>query len=171
MPGVTLDKSKNSGAGDSGELSTWNDNLVYEDFDSSVGDLDRDDTVSSTFDTVYEYTGSGIMAGFVLTLEAMNESDPSKAWYIRLIIDGNDIFFGSAGACSSDFTDQGIYNYDLAGGRTSPVVGIEFNDSTMYYTAPDSKGIAYKTSVEIQIRKASSDKKFLAGYMALSKET
>jgi hypothetical protein len=151
-------------AGGGGSMGAWNSKLRYED----MNDIARDASVSATFTTLYTYTGSGVFAGFNIQCESLDETNTSKSWYIRLIIDGEDIFFGSGGAMIADFADNDLYDVANNGDQSmATALGFRIQDKTLWY----EDLIEYSTSVEIQIRKANNNKKYKAGYVKLSKET
>lgn len=147
--------------GSVGPVPALKPNLIYEDLGPSVGGVSRDTNIGTSFTNVYSVNGAGLFFGFLLTLENMEDD-----WFIRLIIDGNEIF-GSSGISTKDLEKNDRYGYDKGGDDDGPfMLGFDIHDKTVRWQGIMDYPIAYESTVEIKIRYKSSSKKFKAGLAA-----
>jgi hypothetical protein len=150
-----------------GATNAYSNKLRYLDMNVSNGGVARNtDITNSTWVDVYNYTGSGLIVGFVLNLELKND------WLIRLVVDGNEIF-DSTGLSTSDLNTTSIY--DLYKGDIEDVsLGPWMHGGTAFsWRGPLGIPLAYTASVVLKIKRAAgvSTKKFQAGLIILTKET
>lgn len=139
-------------------IPTLGTGLKYEDMNSSNGGINRGTSVGSTFTTLYNKTGDGILLGFLVTLEK-----PDENWFLRLILDGVDVF-GATGVSLQDLRDKDIYGYNSDPGKPLPEwIGFDIRENTLRYEGPNNLPLRYLSSVEIQLRKTGGAKKFRAG--------
>ncbi len=154
--------------GDIGAIPTIDNRLQYDDMNTSSGGVSRKTSIGSSFTTVYEYDGSGLFMGFVVNMESSE-----KDWYIRLIVDGVDVFIDSGGILTKDLFDDKLYDYEPGGNTGSfPHVGFAVTDhGAIRWKGPSDFPMTFSSSVEIQLRKTSGSKKFYAGLASLVKVT
>ena len=156
--------AKQSG-GSPGTIPSCTNNLSYDDMNASTGGVARGTNISTSFVTVYEYTGSGLFYGFRVSLQAFT----AENWHIRLIVDGVDIF-DSDGILSDDIVNTDIYGCISGKGEYSDnSIGIAVRGFVFAYHSPFP--MVYDSSIELQIKKHGGDKDFNAGLVCLSKET
>jgi hypothetical protein len=148
-----------------GQVLAWSKKLRYVDMNASNGGVARDTLISTTFTSIFSYTGSGYFVGFNLCLEDKTN------WYIRLIVDGEDIFIGSTGIFTGDLTGKNIYGWETGDAFDGPNIGWDANDETILYQSPIGYPIRFDTSITLQVKHQSASKKFRAGLLCLSKET
>lgn len=132
--------------------------LRWEDMGTGTGGVGRDTSIGGSFTTVYSVNGSGIFLGFLLSLEDMNK------WFIRLRIDGTDIFNGSAGLSMGDFDNSNLYEYKEFQ-KESPGLhlGFSYSDQVFRYEPRSNVPRAYASSIVVQARYTNGSKKFRAG--------
>lgn len=141
----------------------------YVDMNVASGGVARASTITSgaAATTVFSYSGSGLMFGFILNLES--SSSNSDNWLILLQIDGDDVFT-SAGLNSTDLISTTVYDLASAGTREPDTLGLEFNGTSLHFIP--HLAIPYSSSVVIKVQKTTGgNKKFNAGLINLSKET
>lgn len=131
--------------------------------DVSNGGIARDTTVSSSWATTYNYSGSGVFYGFAITVEEIN-----KEWNISLLIDSTEIF-SSDGLVTKYLHDNDYLNFDN-NGTNYLSLGFSIHENTLYYTVPKGLGIRYNSSIAIRIKKTDGSKKYKYGLIVLSKE-
>ena len=154
--------------GATGPIPSVSASLIYEDMNVSTGGVARDTNIGSTFTTIYDHSGSGLMFGFNLSLE-----DPDEQWYLRLIIDGNDIFIGSSGIYLPDMYEHTIYSLsiDASNDNVMPFCGLLIlngSDGNIRWTAPNGYPVSFTSSIEIQVRKEGDTDAFYAGLVCRS---
>lgn len=144
-------------------------NLYYEDMNIANNGIARDTQVVNAWTRLFGYTGDGLLLGFLVTLERLEEEDPLKSWAIRLIVDGIEIF-GATGMLMSDLQDLDLYNFnrDITKGIPNGF-GFSIRNKTLKFESPSNLLISYKTNVEIYVKKISDFKNFRAGLAILTK--
>lgn len=148
-----------------GQVIAWNKKLRYLDMNASNGGVARDTQISTSFTNIFSYTGSGYFVGFNLCLE-------DKAnWYMRLIVDGEDILLGNTGISTNNLMTKTIYGWEPGDNFDGPNIGFDVNDETIVYQSPIGYPIRYDSSISLQVKHATTAKKFRAGLICLSKET
>lgn len=155
-----------------GATQSYTPKLRYNDMNATTGSLARgvSVTAASGWNRVYTYNGSGLLSGFIISLESKDD------WAIRLVIDGEELF-GANGFLSTDLHTDSIYDSDTSG-RSVPELD---QDLGVYWGAHDRFMWAsplliptsYTSSVNIYIRRTTgaSSKKFQAGYVIIEKKT
>jgi hypothetical protein len=147
----------------SGTILTWTNKLSYVDMNASNGGIARGTSVSTSWTNVFSYTGSGLLAGFLINLETFT------LWDVRLVIDGVVIFTLN----SDDISGDTVYDLDDITDINQAYLGIsKGSHDRVVYTSPLKIPIRYQTSLVIAIKKTSGGtKKFQAGLVVLTKET
>lgn len=153
-----------------GTIPSVGSKLRYVDMNASSGGVARGTLITTAaYTTVFSYTGSGLLFSALINIETKN------VWYMRILVDGEDIF-PSPGLSTSDLINDAVYDLDDAGSPLSPNEGnfgisLEEHDR-LVWNCPNSFPIRYSTSVEIKLKIISgASKKFSAGLVILSKET
>lgn len=154
-----------------GLVLTTSKKLRYDDMNASNGGVARGtlivDAAAST--TVYSYSGSGLVAGFYVNLEASASS--SHKWQINFLVDGDEVF-NSSGIVTTDLIDQTVYDLNTAGAREPALLGIEMVGNGVSFSTSPFFPIKYDSSVVIKVKKVSGgSRNFNAGLVILTKET
>lgn len=156
-----------------GGISTWDGSkLNYEDMNASTGGVARGTTVTNAAWTkVYEYSGSGAVPYWQLSLEDHNR------WRIRFVVDGHEIF-GSAGISTVDMEDGNIYemNFDSDDQFAPLFAGINFGigrSNLVFWGSPHNLPVHFDSTVQVYVRRAAgtSSTRFRAGLMIIHKDT
>lgn len=154
-----------------GLVLTTSKKLRYDDMNASTGGVARGTLIvdGAAATTVYSYTGSGLVAGFFVNLEA--SSSTSHKWQINFVVDGEEIF-GSSGIVTTDLIDQAIYDFNTAGSREPSALGIEMVGTGITFSTSPFFPLKYDSSVQVKLTKVSGgSRNFNAGFMILTKET
>lgn len=145
--------------------NNWNKTLRYVDMNASSGGVARGTGITTTWQDVFSYSGSGYVAGWILNTEVFTD------WKVRFIIDGEELF-DSNGLLFADLTGDAIYDVDDVTDVNQSFLGLsKGSHDRLVYSAPLNRPILYKTSVVIKLARVSGSKKFQAGLVILSKET
>lgn len=144
-------------------VPSWSSNLKYIDMNASNGGVARNTSISTTYTNVFNYSGSGFLAGFIINLESFNE------WTIKLAIDG----VTSMEILTSDLTSDTIYDMDDVTDVNQVYLGLSKGSHDRFvFHAPLNSPIRYNYSITISVKKSGgAGKKFQAGIIILSKET
>lgn len=131
--------------------------IVYEDMNATTGGVARDTFISSSFVDIYSYTGSGSFYGFNATFETPDQ------WFLRLVVDGNDVLMGSTGISTAELEDVALYNIKKGEGPTRPpVLGIARDANSFIFQLPNP--ITFTTSISVKAKSVAS-KRFRAGFV------
>jgi hypothetical protein len=125
---------------------------------------DAGTALTTTYATVYTYTGSGKLIGFVLENDATGSIDVVT----KLTIDGSDVVFELENKDVSDI--QYPEGPGFSGMRSSaggPMYN--FSDKKLFYM-PECP-IAYETSVKIEAKTTSGTADMVRHFINLTKET
>lgn len=153
-------------------IPTLGTNLFYDDMNATNGGISRGTSINNTWNKVYEQTGGngGVLLGFLVTLEKIEESNANKSWSIRLVVDGIEIF-STNGLLISDFENSNIYGFDRDPAKdVQKGFGLIIRNNTFRFEAPSNLPVTYTTDIQIYIKKASDNKKFRAGLAILTKD-
>lgn len=115
--------------------------------------------------TTYEYTGSGLVYGFLMNLEGASGAEGSR-WYFDLLIDNAFSVFGTNGMLFSDLTDGNIYD-SLSG--TDSFCGVN-TDTNLVKVDFQMFPIYFSSNIKTRVRRITSSKKFRAGLIKISKD-
>ena len=111
---------------------------------------------------VYSYTGSGVVFGFLVTLQSL-----STNWKVYLKIDGNENY-GAAGMLMDDLKAAALYNFS---GKTTHL-SIQTDADTFTGEGIGGKPYEFKTSFEVSVERISNPARtFNAGLIAIWKAT
>jgi hypothetical protein len=133
-------------------------NSFFLDLNASVGGLNREANVPSTFTDLYNYAGIGTFLGFLVTLEN------AKDFWVRVVVD--DIyfpFFGSNGLSLNDVDNNALYDISGLSGQGSDAFSMSYNQNTFCWTC--SCGIGFSSRIQLQTRRGGSVRKFRAGFV------
>lgn len=145
--------------------NTWNKTLRYVDMNASSGGVARGTSITTTWQDIFSYSGSGYVAGWIVNTEIFTD------WKIRFLVDGQEIF-DSNGLLFADVTNDAIYDLDDVTDVTQAFLGVsKGSHDRLVFSAPLNRPMLYKTSVEVKLARVSGSKKFQAGLIILSKET
>lgn len=146
-------------------VPSWSKKLRYVDMNASNGGIARATSIatSANWTTVFSYSGSGFLAGFLVNVETFT------GWEFRLVVDGDTILSMSDG----DFSGDAVYDFDDITDVNQAILGLSKGSHDRFlFHPPMNSPIYYSTSVQVQIRRPTAGaKKFQAGLMILSKET
>jgi hypothetical protein len=144
---------------------SWSKFLRYVDMNVASGGIARGTSIatSTTWRTIFNYTGSGFLAAFLVNVETFT------GWEFRLIIDSQDIFILS----DADITSDSVYDLDDITDTNQAFIGLSKGAHDRFiWHSPLSSPVYYANNVTIQIRRPiAGAKKFQAGLVILSKET
>lgn len=151
-------------------VPTIGSNIAYDDMNASTGGIARDTLVTnSTWTKLYEYTGSGLVMGILITLENL-VADANKYWNIRLVVDSNEVF-GASGLNTWDLGSSILYGWNKsATGRSYTWGGIALDNDTFRWDAPNNLPMSFDSSVQVYVKHEGDNRKFLAGLACLSKD-
>jgi len=156
--------------GGSGGPPAYSKKLRYRDMNAGTGGVARDTAIGSTFTDIFSRSGSGLVIGFLATLEKLGGPDE---WFIRLVIDSEDIF-GASGISTEDMRKKMIYGYFKGASAHDDhgFMGLNIEDKdTFRWNGPLDYPITYLTSFVVKVKIASGTGKFLAGLASLTEET
>jgi hypothetical protein len=146
-------------------VPSWSRKLRYADMNASNGGIARgtDVPITANWTTIYSYSGSGFIAGFLVNVETFT------IWEFQLVVDGDTIFT----IISSDLSGDSLYDLDDISDLNQAFLGIsKGSHDRLIFHPPMNSPIYYASSVQVKIRRQSgTQKKFQAGLMILSKET
>lgn len=146
-------------------LKPWTKKLRYDDMNATTGGVARGTSITTTWQDVYSYTGSGYIAGFVLNFETFTD------WKFRFLVDGDEIF-GSNGALVEDVAGDALWDLDVVNDVNQAALGLTVgNHDRIVFAAPLGVQIRYDSSVVVKVARVAGTKKFRAGLIVLSKET
>jgi hypothetical protein len=143
-------------------VPSWSSKLRYVDMDAASGGVARNTAISTTYITIFQYTGSGFIAGFLVNAETFTQ------WVFKFTVDGEMIFELTA----EDITVDSIYDLDDVTDIAQSALGLsKGSHDRLIFNGPIGSPVRYESSVKVEIKRASGSKKFQAGLIVLSKET
>jgi hypothetical protein len=143
-------------------VPSWSKNLRYVDMNVASGGIARDTDIAGTYVTIFNYSGSGYIAGFLLSVETFS------GWTFKLTIDANVIFEITA----DDITTDKFYDMDDVSDLGQSALGLsKGSHDRLIFHGPQNSPIYYESNVNLQIKKTGITRKFQAGLFVLSKET
>jgi hypothetical protein len=132
-------------------------NLFYDEANASNGGVSIDTTISTTFVTLYSYTGAGALVGFVTKLE---KSD-IEAWEVRVVADSVNVI---------NLDTSLLRTIGLEDDFTARTIGVGQNGESFRFSSSGStQPLVFNTSVQIQVRKLDGNKKFKGGLVGIIK--
>lgn len=141
----------------------WSPTLRYEDMGPGTGGISRNTNIGSSWTTIYNVTGSGLFGGFLCTVE-----DPDEEWFIRLTIDGNEIFLGTTGLSFEDMKEDDRYGFDFDNSNDEATQRMCLGLSTFHDTLCFDQFIKYTSSIIIRLRKTDGSERWRAGLVRRS---
>jgi hypothetical protein len=153
--------------GPTGGINTVGSTLRYDDMNATNGGVARNTTVNNTtYTTVYNYTGSGIIFNWVLNLENANN------WRIKFIVDGVNIF-PSPFLSTADMASDIAYDLEYDSDSISPLlVGLSHEEiERITWSCPSGFPVRFNSSVQIQVIRITTTGRFRAGLITLTKDT
>jgi hypothetical protein len=152
--------SSTYGAGVAADCPSIPSSLIYDDMDVASGGVARASSISTTFVTVYSYTGQGMFYGFDIGLAGGLFG--GNLWILQCTVDGNNIF-GANGIATNDIGNNSLYGYAVG---QFPFLGIttQTNNVTFQWPYP----IAFNSSIKIQVKKTTGSAAFNAGFVLRS---
>lgn len=135
----------------------YSNNLIFEEMTG----ISRNSIISSSFTDIYNYSGSGLLFGYMANVEDVNNT------YMRVLIDGNYVLFGSTGVLYGDLASNNIYDLQDIGSSTD-FSGFALHDNALRvsYKQP----ILFNSNVTIQLRHATGGKRYRAGIINIAKD-
>ena len=158
----------------SGTVPTVSSKLRYLDMNVANGGVARETSVTNAaFVTVFSYSGTGILMGFLINFEEKDK------WNVRLIVDGEEIFNPTSGIgfTTKDFTDDKVWDLDDGGSPLSTSegnLGVSMEEHDRFvWTSPVGFPVRYTSSITIQLKRVAGEgaKKFNAGLVIMTKES
>lgn len=160
---LAVDAILSAVGGSIGVPSFCADNLTYDDMNVSNGGVARDTNIGTTFTDVYNVSGAGLLLGFKINLE-----DIGDEWWIRLIVDSNEIFLDSDGISTGDIVRSNIYDYEDDDKFAFRELGIRQTDRTFSWEAPYG-ALKYASNITIKVRYKNNSNRFRAGLVMRTK--
>lgn len=150
----------------SSSVQAWSTKLRYLNMDASNGGIAWGSAVGTTATTIFKYTGSGYIAGFLINTELFTD------WIYSFLIDGIEIF-PTGGLLSNNITGDSLYDLDDVSPPNQDMIGIsKGSHDRLVYTTPLAIPIRFDSVVEIKLhRGVAGTKKFQSGLIIMSKET
>lgn len=147
-------------------ISAWSPKLRYVDMNASSGGVARNTSITTTFVTIFSYSGTGYLAGVLLNVET------NTKWKFKIIVDGQELFT-SGGMLADDITGDTVYDLDDPTEANFALLGISKGQHDRFvFISPLGIPIRYNASVVVQVaRTDATTKRFQAGLVILSKET
>ncbi len=137
--------------------------LYYDDMNVANGGVARGSAISTTYSTVYNRSGTGLIFGFTISFEGNILG--ADEFIIKFTVDSLVI----AEISTLDIGTNSIY--DLGSDSDANLIGWQTNANNVLFKSPGNAGVRYNSTVKIEIKKASgSNKQFRAGLMSLTKE-
>ena len=139
----------------------FSNKLCYEDMNASTGGVARGTGITGTsFTQVYSYSGSGLVLGFLISLQSMSD------WTVKLEVDSQNVFC-SSGIDLHDLTETNLYGF---GDNQASSLGLSRSGSVFHFESV--RPITYSSTVKVYAAPDSpATKNFQAGLIALTKET
>lgn len=120
----------------------------------------RDTALSTSFETLYSYSGSGFLESFTVNFD--NDSEVR----VKLTVDGNNLFLLSGtDLYLKDLKDNNVYDVKDVSNATT-VAGFGLHDNALRFEP--RYPISFSTSVLIEARTTTS-KKYKAGFVEIIK--
>lgn len=137
--------------------------LKYDDMNVANGGVARGTAISTSYTTIYNYSGTGSIFGFSVSFEGNILG--ADEFILKFTVDGLVV----AEISTNDIGTNSLY---AAGADGDALIwGFQTANNNVMFKAPGNGALKYATSVQIQIKKASgSNKQFRAGVIALTKE-
>ena len=143
-----------------GSVACLTTSLKYIDMNASVGGVARGTNIGTTFVDVYSGSGAGVILGFLVTME-----NGESNWRIRLEVDSIEVFDVDV----EDFEDDQVYNYKVGNLNTlTRSLGFNYRNKTLFWEAPSQFPLCFTSTVVVQARRTSGNKKFRAGLISLT---
>lgn len=145
--------------------------LSYDDMNVANGGIARGTLITTgTTNTLYSYSGAGVMFGFVLNLAALTAG---SGWSIDLELDGTKVF-GTNGILTTDLNLNTVYDIGAIAGDFNSAIGFSIVDKALRWIVPNGGLIKFTTSVVLKVTNngtGGASQKFNAGLMLLLKGT
>lgn len=139
----------------------------FLDMNAANGGVARGTGIASTtvFTTIYNYTGSGNLFSFTISLEGNLIGGDS--FTIKLEIDSAVVFEIE----TVDVGTGNLWNFDALGDEAT--MGMSMDQNNFRFIAPRSGSLFYASNIKVSVKKTSSasSKQFRAGAIYLTKET
>lgn len=137
--------------------------LAYDDMNASNGGVARDTAITTSYTTVYNRSGSGLLFGFCISFEG--NIFGADEFIVKFTVDSLVV----AEISTLDIGTNSIYN--MGAGGDAALLGWQTDSNNVLFKPPGHAGIKYGSSIKIEIKKASgANKKFRAGIVSLTKE-
>jgi hypothetical protein len=145
------------------QVPSWSKKLRYVDMNVASGGVARDTAITTTYTTIFNYSGSGYVAGFLVNVETFT------TWTFKFTLDSEVIFEMTA----EEITTDKLYDLDDVGDFGQAYIGLsKGSHDRLVFHGPGGSPIYYESSVKVEIKRTSgATKKFQSGLMVLSKET
>lgn len=145
--------------------------LSYDDMNVANGGIARQTAVTTgSTVTLYSYSGTGVIFGFILNLQALTGG---TGWQIDLLLDGTHVF-GATGINTIDLNSNTIYDIGSIATDLQSSIGFAIIDKRMQWIVPNNGLIKFTTSIQLQVKNngaGGASQKFQAGLMLLLKGT
>lgn len=148
-------------------VTALNKKLRYLDCNVSNGGVARGTVITSTWTDVFNRTGSGYVLFAILNFET------SSDWEIRILVDGEELFFPS-GILGNDIQDDTVYDQDTSGKATGDIDGnlglFWGTHDVVTWHGPMQLPVYFASSFVIKVRRTptKATKKFRAGLVSLT---
>lgn len=137
--------------------------LYYDDMNVANGGVARATSISTSYTTIYNKSGSGHIFGFSVSFEG--NIIGADEFILKFTVDSLIV----AEISTADIGTNALY---AAGSDGDALIwGFQTANNNVMFKTPGNGGLRYNSTVQIQIKKASgSNKQFRAGIIALTKE-
>lgn len=142
------------------QFPSVNSNFRVDDMNASNGGVARGTTITTSWTTVYSYSGNGHMFGCSINFSS------GTGFKVRVIVDGVDVLNGSAGVSTTDTNTLALYDLNDVD-NDSFVCSIFAWDNVFAFQPP--LPIEYSTSIEIRVARESTTGTFRAGLVNITK--
>lgn len=146
-------------------VPTLGKKIIYEDFNTTTGGVNRGTVITPSWVTVFSKSGlsDGLFIAFLLTLEKLDEA----GWWIKITVDGIEVF-GTNGLSVDDIQNVNIYGYSSSTTEDIPEFGgLHLRGSTFRWEAPNDLPVRIESelggTIQVQVRKEGTNRKFRAG--------
>jgi len=151
-------------------IPTLGTNLVYDDMNVANNGIARGTSIvaGAGWTQVYSYTGSGILMGVLQTLETI-EGTAASGWFVRLVIDSNELFTAT-GIATRDLATSTIYNFNIGTTPSPTWGGLNIVQDTFRWDSPNNLPVSFTTNVTVYVsRSGAVNKLWRAGVVCIAK--
>lgn len=137
--------------------------LYYDDMNVANGGVARDTSITTSYTTIYNKSGAGLIYGFSVSFEG--NIIGADEFLLKFTVDSLVI----AEISTADIGTNALYALGADG--DVQILGWQVANNNVMFKAPGGGGVRYNATVKIEIKKVTgSSKRFRAGLIGLTKE-